>query len=138
MKDASPPRQFNSAQLPGLSRTFSSSSLTSSTSLGNQKVLPLSSPTLATLTSRHTSPTVTPNSILFLGLIAFFLARVWTPILLIIAYILSLFIPNAFRVNDDGETRRKLWKEFVEKCPLPEKMKCRDVNLEESYWVNDR
>ena len=44
----------------------------------------------------------------------------------------------SFRVNDSGEARRRMWKEFLKRDDLPEKLKCGDVDLDERYWVNDR
>lgn len=44
----------------------------------------------------------------------------------------------SFRVNDSGEARRRMWKEFLKRDDLPEKLQCRDVDLDERYWVNDR
>ena len=83
-------------------------------------------------------PRVTGLAIASIGAISFALACVWPPLLLIVTAILSASLPYAFRVNDNGEDRRRLWKEFEKREDLPEKLKCRDVDLEERYWVNDR
>ncbi len=93
----------------------------------------------------HTSPIASPSQILLVGLVLFVLTR-GSPTVLAIAYALSRFVPYAFRINDDGETRRKLWNEFVEKGRkgadgfpiLPRGMRCEEVHLEENYWVNER
>ena len=45
---------------------------------------------------------------------------------------------NSFRVNDSGEARRRLWKEFLKRDDLPEKLKCDDVSLDERFWINNR
>ena len=52
--------------------------------------------------------------------------------------IFSQTIPYVFRENDDGESRRILWKEFTKKGGLPEELMCKEVDLEERYWENDR
>lgn len=45
---------------------------------------------------------------------------------------------GSFRINDSGEARRRLWKEFLKRDDLPEELKCNDVDLEERYWTNNR
>ena len=52
--------------------------------------------------------------------------------------ILAVIVPYSFRDNDTGEQRRRLWAEFLKKDGLPEELQCKDVELEERYWVNDR
>jgi acylglycerol lipase len=83
-------------------------------------------------------PRITSNTILSIGLISTSLAYVAPYILLIVTAILSIFIPYAFRVNDDGESRRRLWSEFEKREDLPEELKCKDIDLEEKYWTNGR
>mmetsp|Transcript_16973 Transcript_16973/g.35633 ORF Transcript_16973/g.35633 Transcript_16973/m.35633 type:complete len:438 (-) Transcript_16973:2005-3318(-) len=143
-KDGAPPMKL-SPPLPWLSRTFSSISY--NTSPPSSKTNDEDQPTLSTidLKTLHTSPAVSPSQILLIGLVLFALTR-GSHVVLLIAYALSRFIPYAFRINDDGETRRKLWNNFVEKGKkgadgyptLPKEMRCDEVNLEENYWVNDR
>ena len=83
-------------------------------------------------------PRVTALTILAIGGISFALATVWPPLLLVVTAFLSFSLPYAFRVNDDGESRRRLWREFEKREDLPEELKCEDVDLEELYWVNER
>lgn len=45
---------------------------------------------------------------------------------------------NSFRINDTGEARRRLWKEFLKRDDLPKALKCEDVVLEERFWINKR
>lgn len=99
------------------------------------------------------APRIASSTILTAGLVVFILASITTTatggftlesapnhpyLILIAAAILSRFIPYACRINDDGESRRKLWKAFFERNDLPEELRCKDVDLEERYWVNDR
>jgi len=58
--------------------------------------------------------------------------------MLLFSAILSTIIPYSFRDNDDGESRRRLWAEFLKKDGLPDELRCNDVDMEENYWVNDR
>jgi alpha-beta hydrolase superfamily lysophospholipase len=88
--------------------------------------------------STHPRPRITSSSILSIGVIATALAYVSPYLLLIVTAILSLTIPYAFRENDDGESRRRLWADFEKRPDLPEAMKCKDVDLEEKYWTNNR
>ena len=52
--------------------------------------------------------------------------------------ILSITIPYSYRINDSGESRRRLWTEFSKQPHLPPELQCTDVEMEESYWINDR
>ena len=52
--------------------------------------------------------------------------------------VLSITIPYSFRENDDGEARRRMWVKFLNKDGLPDELRCKEVTLEESYWMNDR
>lgn len=97
-------------------------------------------------------PVVSQNTIFAWGVVLFVLACVWPPLVLLVAYILSRFIPYAYRTNDDAATRRKIFRDFVRNGEHPERFQRlfhgdddkRDHNTataihrEESYWVNDR
>ena len=52
--------------------------------------------------------------------------------------ILSITIPYSFRENDDGESRRRLWSNFLKRDDLPHQLYCKEVDLEEGYWINNR
>jgi len=52
--------------------------------------------------------------------------------------ILSITIPYSFRENDDGESRRRLWNDFLKRDDLPHQLYCKEVDLEEGYWINSR
>ena len=86
----------------------------------------------------HPRPRINATSILSIGILSTLLAFAKPFLLLIITAILSYTIPYAFRENDDGESRRRLWAEFEKRPDLPEEMKCKDVDLEEEYWINSR
>ncbi|KAL3800805.1 hypothetical protein HJC23_001642 [Cyclotella cryptica] len=83
-------------------------------------------------------PRIAASAIISIGITSFILASIWPPLLLAVAIFLSVSIPYSFRVNDSGEARRRLWNEFLMRKDLPEALKCRDVDLEEKYWVNNR
>lgn len=83
-------------------------------------------------------PAISPIHIGAAGLIAFIAASVWPPILLIVSIVLALIAPSLFFENDSAEGRRRLYKLFLKHGDLPEAMKCKDVDLEESYWTNSR
>ena len=86
----------------------------------------------------HPRPRITSSTILSIGVISTALAYASPFFLLIVTAILCLTIPYAFRENDDGESRRRLWVEFLKRTDLPEELRCKDVNLEETYWKNKR
>eukprot|EP00984_Skeletonema_dohrnii_P038445 scaffold41685_cov161-Skeletonema_dohrnii-CCMP3373.AAC.1 len=86
----------------------------------------------------HPRPRITSSTILSIGILSTALAFAKPYLLLIVTAILSFTIPYAFRENDDGESRRLLWAEFEKRPDLPQEMKCNDVDLEESYWTNNR
>ena len=88
--------------------------------------------------STHPRPRITSSTILSIGVISTALAFSSPYLLLIVTAILSVTIPYAFRENDDGESRRRLWVQFAKRPDLPEKLKCKDVDLEEKYWTNNR
>lgn len=81
---------------------------------------------------------ITGSKILAIGGLLFGLALIWPPLLLLVAAILSITIPYAFRENDGSEARRRLWTEFLKRDDLPVELKCTEVDLEEMYWTNDR
>lgn len=83
-------------------------------------------------------PRITSNKIITIGGLLFGLALLWPPLLLFVTAILSLTVPYAFRENDDGESRRRLWAEFLKRDDLPEVLRCKEVDLDERYWMNDR
>ena len=49
--------------------------------------------------------------------------------------ILSITIPYSFRENDDGESRRRLWNDFLNRDDLPHQLYCKEVDLEEGYGL---
>ena len=81
---------------------------------------------------------VTGSKILTIGGLLFGLALIWPPLLLLVAAILSITIPYAYRENDSSESRRRLWTEFLKRDDLPVELKCTEVDLEERYWTNGR
>jgi hypothetical protein len=85
-------------------------------------------------------PMVTQKTILMVGFAIYLAAQVWPPLILVVTYMASIFIPYAYRINDDASTRRKLVHQFEKEDQvaavvrqLPE-----DVTFEESYWPTDR
>jgi hypothetical protein len=85
-------------------------------------------------------PMVTQKTILMVGFAIYLAAQVWPPLILVVTYMASIFIPYAYRINDDASTRRKLIHQFETEDQvaavvrqLPE-----DVSFEESYWPTDR
>lgn len=98
----------------------------------------MSSQQAAASVSNMPRPRITSLKILTIGVLVFGLALIWPPLLLLVSVILSITIPYAFRENDCGESRRRLWNEFAKKDDLPEEMKCKEVDREEMFWINDR
>jgi len=98
----------------------------------------MSSKQSAAADSEFPRPRITSIKILTIGGLIFGLALIWPPLLLLVSAILSITIPYAFRENDDGESRRRMWNEFVKKDDLPEELKCKEVDMEERFWMNDR
>lgn len=86
----------------------------------------------------HPRPRISSSTILSIGVLSTALAYVSPYLLLVVTAVLCVTIPYAFRENDDGESRRRLWVEFTKRPDLPEALKCKDVDLEESYWTNSR
>lgn len=86
------------------------------------------------------TPVISQSTILLLGAILFVIASYWPPLLLLVAYVVSKIIPYSFRSNDDAVTRRTLFAEFTRQEDLPESFKSvpKSIQLEESYWVNNR
>ena len=86
-------------------------------------------------------PLISRSTILYVGFVVFGLAYIWPPAILFIFYIASLFIPYAFRTNDNAVERRKQFKEFSTCKPdLPDNFRNIQnyINLTESYWENYR
>lgn len=91
------------------------------------------------VTGTHPRPRISVSTILSIGVISTSLAYVSPYLLIIVSIILSFTIPYAFRENDDGESRRRLWNEFLEnRQDLPEELKCKEIDLTEEYWTNSR
>jgi len=78
------------------------------------------------------------GKIVAFGLLLTGLACVSPLLLLILTAVLAIILPVLYRENDDGENRRKLYNEFLQREDLPERVRCKDVNLNERYWTNDR
>ena len=93
---------------------------------------------LAVMPQPGLHPAISPIHIGVAGLIAFIAASLWPPILLIVSIVLALIAPSLFFENDSAEGRRRLYKLFLKHGDFPEAMKCKDVDLEESYWRNSR
>ena len=86
-------------------------------------------------------PLVDRYTILAVGIFVFVLAVLWPPLILLFSYIASKLIPYTFRENDDAATRRELYSRFLQdEDNLPEKFiqRFKKVNIEESYWTNER
>jgi len=83
-------------------------------------------------------PRVGSGKIVVFGLLLTGLACASPLLLLVLTAVLAVIIPVLYRENDDGENRRKLYHEFLQRKDLPERLRCKDVNLNESFWTNDR
>mmetsp|Transcript_28547 Transcript_28547/g.42392 ORF Transcript_28547/g.42392 Transcript_28547/m.42392 type:complete len:118 (-) Transcript_28547:993-1346(-) len=86
-------------------------------------------------------PKISQSQILAVGFVVFLLASIWPPLILIVAVMISRFIPYTFRINDDAIMRRKLWHQrFLKMDHVPKEFACPsdDVMIEEHYWVNSR
>jgi hypothetical protein len=85
---------------------------------------------------------VQPSTVLVLGALVYAAAVVWPPLILLLAAILAKLLPFCYRVNDDAVSRRKLWRLFEEygNDEWNELLKpnAKEVQLEESYWINRR
>jgi hypothetical protein len=91
-------------------------------------------------------PVLTQSFVLGTGLLAFVLALVWPPLLLLAAYLASKIVPYSYRTNDDATVRRRLYREYTTADPdsdedlHPPLLICPpdNIRVEESYWVNER
>jgi len=86
-------------------------------------------------------PVVNRGTIMAAGLFIFALAMIWPPLILLFTYIASKLIPYTLRENDDAAKRRELYSQFVQdEDNLPEAFVRRfeRVNIDESYWTNER
>jgi hypothetical protein len=91
-------------------------------------------------------PKLHHHVIWMLGLFVFVLALLWPPLILLWTYLASKLIPYTIRENDDAARRRELYSQFVNPEinahyeELPEKFRNihQYVDLEESYWTNER
>jgi hypothetical protein len=86
-------------------------------------------------------PVMDRSTILAAGFGIFVLAMIWPPLILLFAYIASKLIPYSFRENDDAAVRRILYAKFASQDEdHPERFRNirKYVNLEESYWTNER
>lgn len=83
---------------------------------------------------------VTQKTILMVGFAIYLVSYVWPPLILVVTYMASIFIPYAYRINDDASTRRKLIHQFEQEDPLAAVVRQLpdDVSFEESYWPTDR
>ena len=86
----------------------------------------------------HPRPSITSTLVISIGFGTFIIASIWPPILLVAATFLAAVVPQLFYQRDDGESRRRLYREFLKRDDLPEALKCSDVDLDEKYWVNSR
>lgn len=86
-------------------------------------------------------PVVSQSTILSVGFCMFVLAIIWPPLLLLFTYVASKLIPYSFRVNDDASKRRQLFAQFVQNASYHHERFLETpehIQLEESYWINDR
>ena len=87
-------------------------------------------------------PLIDRGTLLAAGIFIFVLAMIWPPLILLFTYIASKIVPYSFRENDDAAKRRELYRQFLlgEDDDLPQKFRERNkrVNIEESYWTNER
>ena len=82
-------------------------------------------------------PVIKQSTILGIGFGIFLLANLWPPLILLVAYVVSLLVPYSFRTNDDATSRRRLYREFrTNECVSS--FLGDDIVLDESYWVNRR
>jgi len=85
---------------------------------------------------------VSSLTILLTGLALYGIALFFPLLILILTYVLCKAAPYFYRLNDDGDTRRKMWKPWSLKDERPEIYKSDNmnkvVNLKESLWMNQR
>lgn len=88
----------------------------------------------------NSPPIISQNQILVFGIILFTLSYIWRPMIMILFYVASIFIPYAFRQNDDAVFRRIEFKKFM-KCKKHSNILHNIQNychFQERYWENDR
>lgn len=87
-------------------------------------------------------PIIDSKLILLFGIFIFGLSytMIGRPLILLVFYMLSRFIPYAFRTNDNAVERRIQFKQFSKYPYHSDKFLniSNYVNLHESYWENDR
>ena len=86
-------------------------------------------------------PRISQVAVIAAGFAVTLLGSAWPIVVLIIAFLLSLFIPYCFRTTDHPEERRRLYHEYVQTPhPMIQKVLAvpEYVNLEERYWINSR
>lgn len=85
-------------------------------------------------------PIVHQSVIIILGVFLSVLALIWVPLILIFSFLTSKLISYSFRVNDDASSRRQMLAEFGRDEEQPENFRSipNNIQLKESYWVNQR
>jgi hypothetical protein len=87
-------------------------------------------------------PSVDRTTIFLIGIVLFFMVRICPAIILIGTIVCAVSIPYIFRINDDVTVRRQLYAQFCRENSdhLPDRFRNIQnyVNLDESYWTNDR
>ncbi|KAL3800223.1 hypothetical protein ACHAW5_009230 [Stephanodiscus triporus] len=99
-------------------------------------------------------PRVDGFTILSFGILAYALSLIWPPLLLVVSCALAMIVPYSFRENDDAESRRRMWTEFMKNrrdddgLLLPDGLLGRDdhdyddaddgIDVTEGYWTNRR
>lgn len=90
-------------------------------------------------------PSITSSRVILVGLILYCIAITYPSLLLVLTVILSQVVPYIFRINDDGESRRRAWKKWEKENIRPQEWKDLlfnkdhpSIDLQESYWVNSR
>lgn len=107
---------------------------------GPGKDCPNSNPKKLWKAAYEPDPVIDQYSILGLGFFLFCLSIIWPPLILFFAYIASKIIPYSFRTNDCPANRRKLFADFLKQDDLPKSFQNvpDDVDIQDSYWVNER
>ena len=87
-------------------------------------------------------PRISQSKVLAIGFGIFALAKIWPPLILVLALFLSQFLPYSLRVNDDPESRRLFYREFQkrENRSIPKEWRKTpdDIVIKERYRVNER
>ena len=86
-------------------------------------------------------PQISQVAVIAAGFAVTLLGSSWPIVVLVIAFLMSLFIPYCFRTTDHPEERRRLYQEYVQTPhPMIQKVLAvpEYVNLEERYWINSR